>query len=62
MHRPHHERRSTMRVPLDEPVDAAEAERLAMRLVRELREQVARERETVRMLRDHLGPRAEDTA
>ena len=48
------ERRRTLRAGLDEPVDAEEAERVAMRLVQELHEEVARERATVRTLRDHL--------
>ena len=57
MHRPHVERRRTLRAELDEPVDAVEAERVAMRLVHELRERVARERATIRALRDHMDAR-----
>ena len=50
-----HDRRRTLRPALDEPVDAAQAEAVAMRMISDLHDRVARERETVRVLREHLG-------
>lgn len=55
MHRPAHERHEAP--ALDDTVDAAQAEREAMHLVRVLRERVQRERETVRQIRAHLEGR-----
>ena len=49
------DRRRTLRPGLDEPVDAAQAEAVAMRMIDDLHDRVARERETVRALREHLG-------
>ena len=52
-------RRQPLPVELDLPVaDRAQAEEIALRLADQLRDRVARERETVRALRDYLEQHA----